>query len=236
MSKIVNKTVSLGISFFLVAIFAAPAAFAVNCDQDADGYIAITYNQMQEAVLDNLDYEDNGNSSPQEWKQRFDEYVRGLADNPNIGSELKCDNVNFKKGAEPLRCDSPSIAGNSGVFDSSIVSSVSGSKVNPGAFDVPNNGIDEDCDGADGKFVSVTGAGAGQDLGGLVQRTISLLSKAVVAISVIIMIWGGILYATAAGDEQKTSKAKKAIIGAIIGLAVGLLAPAIINYITASLG
>jgi len=78
--------------------------------------------------------------------------------------------------------------------------------------------------------------GGDQDLGGLVEKTISLLSRAVVVISVIVMIWGGILYSTAAGNDQKTGKAKKAIIGAVIGLAVGLLAPAIINYITASLG
>jgi hypothetical protein len=110
---------------------------------------------------------------------------------------------------------------------------MAGKKVNPGAFDVPDNGIDEDCDGADGKFVAT--AGAEKDLGGLVQRTISLLGKVVVTISVIIMIYGGILYATAAGDEQKTSKARKAIIGAIIGLAVGLLAPAVVNWITAGL-
>ena len=43
------------------------------------------------------------------------------------------------------------------------------------------------------------------------------------------------LYATAAGDEQKTAKARKAIIGAIIGLIVGLLAPTVVNWITASL-
>jgi len=43
------------------------------------------------------------------------------------------------------------------------------------------------------------------------------------------------MYSTAAGDERKTSKARKAIIGAIIGLAIGLLAPSIASYIIASL-
>jgi len=234
MPNLLKKTVGYAISFFLIGMFATPVALAVDCDQDADGYIYITYNQMQEAVLDNLEYNDNGNYSPEEWQNWFNRYSTALKADPLIDAQLKCDNVNFKKGAEPMRCDQPSVAGNSGVFDSSRVSSLAGSKVNPGAFDAPNNGIDEDCDGGDGKFVSDTASG-GQDIGGLVQRSISLLSKTVVAISIIIMIWGGILYATAAGDEQKTSKAKKAIIGAIIGLAVGLLAPTIVSYITASL-
>ena len=69
----------------------------------------------------------------------------------------------------------------------------------------------------------------------MVQKFISVLGYVVVTISIIIMIWGGILYATAAGDEQKTSKARKAIIGAIIGLAIGLLAPAIVKYVASAL-
>lgn len=76
---------------------------------------------------------------------------------------------------------------------------------------------------------------ANDNLGSLADRVIYMLSRAVVVISVIILIWGGIMYSTAAGDERKTSKARKAIIGAIIGLAIGLLAPSIASYIIASL-
>jgi hypothetical protein len=50
------------------------------------------------------------------------------------------------------------------------------------------------------------------------------------------MIYGGVMYATAAGDEGKTSKARKAIIGAVIGLLVGLLAPTVVQFIAANLG
>ena len=231
MSKSYIKTASLLISVFFLGILTAPVALAVDCDKDADGYITIERGMMEVLVEDNLDYDANGNYQPEEWQNWFNSYKTGIGENTH--DEEVCDNLNFKKGAEPDRCDALTVSPTSGVFDSSKVTSVSGSKVNPGAFDAPDNGIDENCDGADGKFIVTTGEE--KDLGNLAQRAISLLGKIVVTISVAIMIYGGILYATAAGDEQKTSKARKAIIGAVIGLAVGLLAPAIVNWVTASL-
>ncbi|MCL1929545.1 pilin [Candidatus Saccharibacteria bacterium] len=50
-------------------------------------------------------------------------------------------------------------------------------------------------------------------------------------IAVLMIIIGGIQYATAAGDESKTAKAKKIIVGAIIGLAVAILAGVLINLV-----
>ena len=39
-------------------------------------------------------------------------------------------------------------------------------------------------------------------------------------LSVIIVIYGGILYVTAAGDEEKTQKGKKSILYAVIGILI----------------
>ena len=235
MQKLYKKTVSLIIFAFFIGLFSAPAVFAVECDEDGDQYITISYNQMQEVVLDNLEYKPDGNYPPEQWQQFFDDYKQGLEANPNLNDVYICDNINFKKGAEPSRCDEIAVKASSGVFDSSRVSSLSGKKVNPGAYDSPDNGIDEDCDGSDSELVAGTGVGEDKDIGNLTERIITLLSRAVVVISLAFLILGGIMYATAAGNEQKTSRARKTIIGAIIGLAVGLLAPTIVNYIAANI-
>lgn len=217
----------------LLSLLYAPAAFAdVECDADGDGYVALTQNMLEEVVADNT-YRADGNYTPEEWNSIFERYKAGLEANRNLDSSYKCSSLNFKKGAEPARCDPGTLSADSEVFDTARVRSLQGSKVNPGAFDAPDNGIDEDCDGADGKLVTQTGPT--RDLGGLVDRAITLLGRAVAVVSIVILIWGAILYATAAGDEQKTSKARKAIIGALIGLIVGLLAPSVVNWITTSL-
>lgn len=53
--------------------------------------------------------------------------------------------------------------------------------------------------------------------------------------AVIVSIVSGILYMTAAGDAQKTAKAKSALIGVVIGLAIAALASTIIMVIVARL-
>jgi hypothetical protein len=223
-----KKTASLVFFSALLLVLAAPVLFAQSapeCDKDGDGYIS-----MPDAGMDVIlgeGFDSNGNYSASEWDAFFETFKNDPA------ALSLCSALNFKQGAEPTRCDKNILDADSGVFDPSKVNSVSGATVYPGSFDNPDNGIDEDCDGADGKLIE---GGNGGNLGGLSDRVIYLLSRAVVVISVIILIWGGIMYATAAGDERKTSKARKAIIGAIIGLAVGLLAPAVVDFIIASLG
>ena len=222
-----KKIISFLTTSILLGLFVAPAALAAECDQDGDGYIAISNIVMRE-IAPNTPYADSGNYSPIQWEEYYNIY-KGA----ELTEEETCDELNFKKGAEPKRCDSPVIGKSSNVYDpAKVTTPLRGSQVNPGAFDAPDNGIDEDCDGKDATLLADTG---NKDLGGLVDKVISLLSKLVVAVSILVMIWGGVLYATAAGDEAKTSKARKAIIGAVIGLIIGLLAPTIVNMVASNL-
>jgi hypothetical protein len=54
-------------------------------------------------------------------------------------------------------------------------------------------------------------------------------------LSVIMLIAGGIMYATSAGDEAKTKKAKTAVTAAIIGLVFAVLAWTIVTFVVAQL-
>lgn len=227
MSKTIQRTSILGILALMALALLSPIALAqaVECDSDADGFISLPANGTD--VILGADFDVNGDYSAAEWDNFFETFKADPA-----GGTL-CNALNFKKGAEPTRCDKSLISPNSGVYDPSQADNVPGNTVYPTAFDSPDNGIDENCDGVDGKLIEGGDTG---NLGSLADRTVYMLSRAVVVISVIVLIWGGILYSTAAGDEKKTSKARKAIIGAIIGLAVGLLAPSVVNFIIASLG
>ncbi len=52
------------------------------------------------------------------------------------------------------------------------------------------------------------------------------------AIAVIYLIYGGILYITASGDAEKATKGRTAVINAIIGIVIILLAVLIVTWVT----
>jgi len=217
---------------FAIGFFVTPVTLAaIDCDKDADGYVTISGSAMK-LIAPDVPFEENGSASAIQWQDYYNVYLKGQ---DKLTEAEKCPGLNFKKGAEPTRCDDIVIGASSNVYDPAKVTSVRGPQVNPQAFDVADNGIDENCDGKDSTLLEGAGTTGGKDIGGLVQKSISLLSKLVAAVSIMIMIWGGVLYATAAGDESKVSKARKAIIGAVIGLIIGLLAPTIVNLIVANL-
>ena len=65
----------------------------------------------------------------------------------------------------------------------------------------------------------------------IVLAVVNWLLFAVGVVSVIMLIVGGIKYATSAGDSNKVTSAKNTIMYAIIGLAVAVLAFAIVGFV-----
>jgi len=71
-------------------------------------------------------------------------------------------------------------------------------------------------------------------VGELATRVTNLLLGIAGVVSVIFIIIGGIQYASSAGNEQGTTKAKDTITNAVIGLVISVLAFAIVNFLLGS--
>ena len=68
----------------------------------------------------------------------------------------------------------------------------------------------------------------------LAKIVIDTLLFIVGAIAVVMIIIGGIIYATSAGDSGKVTQGKNTVLYAVIGLVVALLAFAIVSWVTDS--
>lgn len=97
---------------------------------------------------------------------------------------------------------------------------------------VPGSTVTINCPGG----TEVNTGSEGKKPKDIVTNIIGYVMYAVGVLSVIIIILGGINYATAAGDETKVTKAKKTITGAIIGLAFAILASVIIEFVKRQIG
>ena len=86
-----------------------------------------------------------------------------------------------------------------------------------------------------GTFVSNPDACNVKDANNLVTVIITTIIFAVGMIAVVMIILGGISYATSQGDPSKVKKAKDTILYGIIGLVVALLAYAIVNFVLSSM-
>lgn len=75
------------------------------------------------------------------------------------------------------------------------------------------------------------GSTASFDVTKTVESVVNWLLFAVGVVSVIMLIWGGIKYSTSAGDSNKVTSAKNTIMYALIGLAVAVLAFAIVKFV-----
>jgi hypothetical protein len=70
-----------------------------------------------------------------------------------------------------------------------------------------------------------------QEIGPVITTVINVLLFIVGAISVIMIIVGGIMYSTSAGDSGAVTKAKNTVMFAVVGLVIAFLAFAIVNWV-----
>ena len=73
-------------------------------------------------------------------------------------------------------------------------------------------------------------SGEGQ-VNGIIKTIVEVLLMAVGAISIIMIVIGGILFALSSGDAQKAAKARSTILYAVVGLIVSIFASAIVNFV-----
>ncbi len=80
--------------------------------------------------------------------------------------------------------------------------------------------------------ITATGSGGQtQSLSAIFKNVVNILLYVIGAISVIMLIVGGIRYATSAGNAANVTAAKNTIMYALIGLVIAVLAYAIVNFV-----
>ena len=72
--------------------------------------------------------------------------------------------------------------------------------------------------------------------GSVFNTVVNTLLFVIGAVSVIMLIWGGIRYTTSAGNSNNVTAAKNTIMYAIIGLIIAFLAYAIVNWLLGAVG
>ncbi|MFA5061577.1 MAG: pilin [Patescibacteria group bacterium] len=65
----------------------------------------------------------------------------------------------------------------------------------------------------------------------LIRRVISLMMAFIGSIALVLFIWAGILWMTAAGEEKKIDSAKKIIVWTSLGVLVMLLSYTLVNFV-----
>jgi TRAP-type C4-dicarboxylate transport system permease small subunit len=76
---------------------------------------------------------------------------------------------------------------------------------------------------------------SGKDLPGFVLSLLNWAIGLIALIAVVMLIWSGVQYITAGGDEGKVEKATKGITNAIIGLVICFLSVLIVNFVIAKI-
>lgn len=101
--------------------------------------------------------------------------------------------------------------------------------------------VDSYAQGAEGGLAGGAESAKGDDqqenlfgAGGLFQTITNVLLFVIGAISVIMLIIGGIRYVVSGGDSSAVTSAKNTILYAVIGIVVAILAYAMVNFVITS--
>ena len=70
----------------------------------------------------------------------------------------------------------------------------------------------------------------------LIVKILNVVLAIVGLIAVLFLVWGGFKYITSAGDEEKVKEAKQTIINSLIGVAVVILAFALVRIVANAIG
>lgn len=100
------------------------------------------------------------------------------------------------------------------------------------------NSCDPDTLSVDSGAACAQGNGQSSDLfgnGSIFQSITNILLFLIGAISVIMLIIGGIRYVISGGDQNQVTSAKNTILYAIVGIVVAFLAYAAVNFVTQAL-
>lgn len=69
----------------------------------------------------------------------------------------------------------------------------------------------------------------------IVAAIIEILLRVAAIVAVIFIIYGGFSYTTSQGDPEATGRAKGTLVNALVGLAVAVMAAAIVSFIAKSI-
>lgn len=86
------------------------------------------------------------------------------------------------------------------------------------------------CSGGSGS-TAVCGASTKDELPNIIKNVINLLFFVIGMIAVIMIVIGGIRYATSGGDSSQVQAAKNTVLYAVVGLVVAIMAFAIVNFV-----
>ena len=100
--------------------------------------------------------------------------------------------------------------------------------VSPVSLPVYADAKDEVKKGAD---MTNSGGSAKQDLPDVITTIINVMLFIAGALAVIMIIYGGIRYITAHGDEKQVESARQTIIYSVTGLIIAILAYALVTFI-----